>query len=96
MKAILFLILLVSCSGFDKSYVLDRLWSYDKGLKITEGDFIDFQNKSGYCKLGGDTVYIASKPRALIVKVDKAKNLLYLKTIPEDSSSVYYYHNYYE
>lgn len=52
------------------SYVNEKMWSYDRGFKIGEGDIVDFE-KPGLFKLRQDTIYYKETPKAIVKRLNK-------------------------
>ncbi len=95
MKTITIILLLLSlgCQSVDLAYVKDRWWTHDSGVRLGQGDFLIFDRDGPY-QLRHDTIFKNSLPRAIIERLDKKKNLIYMRTLPSDSVSVYYHHDY--
>ena len=53
----------------DKTYIRDKMWSYDSGFKVG-GDFIIFKDPNLY-RLQGDTIFYKDAPQALVVRLNK-------------------------
>jgi len=77
----------------DDAYIKSGLWSLESGYG--EGDFIDF-DESGYYKLKGDTLFRMDKALAVISRLDRKEQRLYLYYLHGNRTGVYYYHNFFE
>lgn len=73
-------------NDFDLRYIEDNIWLHDKGLKVGEGDFMQFDDDKFY-QLRGDTVFYKGEMRCVIYDLDTVFNILVLKGI---SSKGYY------
>lgn len=75
-------VILFACKDkpIDTVYVKSALWSWSKGFKVGDGDFIEFE-KSNFYTLKGDTILRKGVPRATIIKLDKKNFLMKIKTL---------------
>jgi len=62
----------VSCTRetFDSSYVKSSLWAWDKGYRIGDGDFVEFDS-SNFFFLSHDTILREGVPKCVILEVNK-------------------------
>jgi hypothetical protein len=72
----------------DLDYVRKEIWSYEKGFKIGQGDFVDFYETDGEsdCKtqtffLRNDTVFYKCLPRATVTRTNKYFGEVVVKSI---------------
>jgi hypothetical protein len=93
MKVLFFLLSLVmilSCSdSIDVDYVKSKMWSYEKGYKVGQGDFINFDNKHKMFDIKEDTIYYGNIPKAIIIKVNKPNFELTLSSLNRKETGVY-------
>jgi hypothetical protein len=68
---------LTSCQSkkVDINYVKSALWQWDKGFKIGDGDFVDFDT-SNFHTISHDTIFRKGIPRCVIIETDKEKYLM--------------------
>lgn len=67
-----FLFMIFSCKdSVDINYVKSKMWSYEKGFKVGQGDIIVFDDKHKIFEIKGDTIYFNNNPRAIIRNVSK-------------------------
>jgi len=77
---LIFCVVLLSSSKktIDYEYLKSRDWSYSGGYRIT--DFINFKETSGY-SVRGDTLLLDNRPRAIILRLDKASYDLTIQSL---------------
>lgn len=84
MKAFYFLLFfftMISCNNpVDANYVKSKMWSYNGGFKVGQGDFITFDDTKIF-DLRGDTIYYNNNPRAIIKSVDKKNFTMKLSSL---------------
>jgi hypothetical protein len=71
----------------DKTYIRDKMWSYDSGFRVG-GDFLVFKDPHVY-RLQGDTIFHYDKPRALIVRLNKYLYQLTVSSIDGKQKGTY-------
>jgi hypothetical protein len=83
-----FIIFLSGCNSIDTEYIKSNLWQYEDGFKIGQGDFVDFK-KLDFYKLKGDTIYLKNKPCAIVFKLDKKLNEMWIRSIESKKTGIY-------
>jgi len=90
-KLLLFIILglLISCrKKINFKYVKENMWQYNKGIKIGEGDFIEFDDPQ-FFELHYDTIYYRGKAKAVITDANEVDNELILKDLDTGFNGYY-------
>ena len=74
---ILLCLTLISCNKkkVDTDYVKSALWQWNKGFRIGDGDFIDFDTTK-FHTISHDTIFRKGVPRCVIIETDKKKYLM--------------------
>lgn len=72
----------------DLTYAKKEIWSYDKGFKIGEGDYVDFAEdwRNFDCTkqtffLRNDTVFYKCVPKATVVRTNKRSGEMVIRSI---------------
>ena len=73
---------LASCERktIDIEYVKSASWVWDKGFKIGDGDFVDFDT-TNFHTISHDTIFRKGIPRCIIIKTDKDNYLMKVKSL---------------
>jgi hypothetical protein len=69
-------------------YVKKSHWRYEKGIKIGEGDFVDFENDTIF-HLKNDTIFYNKKPKVIVKFTSKKFYLLVVKSIKTNEYGTY-------
>ena len=69
------------------TYVKSALWQWDKGFKIGDGDFVDFDT-TNFHTISHDTIFREGVPRCIIIEADKANYLMKVRSL---SGKIGYY-----
>ncbi len=78
---IIILGLLISCKkDINLQYVRDNMWQYDKGMKVGQGDFMEFDDPELF-DLQNDTIYYKGKAKAVVTDVSVRDNELTVKDL---------------
>ena len=73
----------------DSNYIKDKLWSYDGGYKIGQGDFLEFRMDTTVFDLRGDTIFYNSKPRAKVTRLNRRLFQMKVESIETGEKGVY-------
>jgi hypothetical protein len=73
----------------DSAYVKDKLWSYDGGFKIGQGDFLEFRMGTTVFDLRGDTIFYKSKPRAKVTRLNRRLFQMRVESIETGEKGTY-------
>lgn len=85
---LLSLLILFSChSTLDTNYIRATGWSYDGGYRVT--DFINFKPGLGF-DIRADTIFLDNIPRAVIIKLDKKKYTLSVRSLDGKQTGYYF------
>ena len=94
-RYLLFLLLLMlSCherkpiSASDFEYIKEKMWSYEGGIKIGQGDFVTFPD-TGLFQLHGDTIFYKNQPRATVERLNKQKFELTIRAVSDNNRGKY-------
>ncbi|MFW5879786.1 MAG: hypothetical protein ACOCUV_03070 [bacterium] len=83
--------LITGCISGNKNvnieYIKSNTWQHEKGFKVGEGDFMEFEDTTLY-NLKGDTIFYKGERKAVIKSFNSKYNILKIKGI-----SVGYYIN---
>jgi len=73
---------LTSCESkkVDIEYVKSASWQWDKGFKIGDGDFVDFDT-TDFHTISHDTIYRKGIPRCVIIETSKDSYLMKVKSL---------------
>ena len=76
------LFMLVSCKRkeVDLNYVKSSMWQWDKGFKIGDSDFVDFDT-TNFHTISHDTIFRKGVPRCIIIETNKANYLMKIKSL---------------
>lgn len=89
---ILWLPVLFACNrAIDHEYVSKKMWEYDSGFSVGEGDFMHFSEKQNLFSLRGDTIYYKGRPKAILASLSKKYFNLTVRSI--ESGELGYYRN---
>ena len=59
-------------------YIKDNTWQHDRGFKVGEGDFMEFDDDRFY-QLKADTIFYKGNFRGIVYDLDSANNILIIK-----------------
>jgi hypothetical protein len=86
------LVALTSCRNkIDLEYLKSSSWVWERGFKIGDGDFVDFD--SDFYTVSHDTLFRKGIARCVIVKTSKDRNMMKVKSLTGD---IGYYYDYNE
>ncbi len=71
----------------DYSLVTGETWQYDSGVRLGNGDFLEFDGE--FYELRGDTIFREGSPRALIEGYDQDDLMLEVSSLPDGESGRY-------
>lgn len=82
--SLLFISIVVLCScnkkTVDIDYAKSAVWQWDKGFKIGDGDFVDFDT-TNFHTISHDTIFRKVVPICIIIETDKANYLMKVKSL---------------
>jgi len=80
-------VLFLSYISFKHIWITNTVWEFERGVKMGEGDFIDFNGKMYSLKL--NTIFRNGKKKSTVYKWDILKGEIWLKSINSNELGVY-------
>jgi len=80
------LMCLLSCNQFRESTLTENVWLYESGFKISDGDFLEFDD-SNYCKVRNNIIYYKNNEKAEIECINNIE--LHVVSLKSGGKGVY-------